>query len=117
LIKLKLSVSAFLGAMLLSGLGLAAFATDNTPAPAAASAPAPAPADVPDTVLADKVETLLRTDVGLVGSKFRIQNKAGVITIAGTVPDEHSLRRALDLASDVRGVREVRNALEIDVPK
>jgi len=115
LIKLKLSVSAFLGAMLLSGLGLAAFATDNTPAPAAASAPATA--DVPDTVLADKVETLLRTDVGLVGSKFRIQNKAGVITIAGTVPDEHSLRRALDLASDVRGVREVRNALEIDVPK
>jgi len=113
LIKLKLTVSAFLGAMLLSGLGLAAFATDNTPAPATVSAPA----DVPDTVLAEKVETLLRTDVGLAGSKFRIQNKAGVITIAGTVPDEHSLRRALDLASDVRGVREVRNALEIDAPK
>jgi osmotically-inducible protein OsmY len=33
------------------------------------------------------------------------------------VPDEHALRRALDLASGVRGVREVRNAMEVDVPK
>lgn len=115
MIKLKLSVSAFLGAMLLSGLGLAAFATDNPPVPPPATVSAPA--EVPDTVLADKVETLLRTDVGLVGSKFRIQNKAGIITVAGTVPDEHSLRRALDLTSEVRGVREVHNALEIDAPK
>lgn len=113
MIKLNLSVSAFLGAMLLSGLGLAAFATDNTQHAAAVAASA----EQPDTVLADKVETLLRTDVGLVGSLFRIQNRGGVITIAGTVPDEHSLRRALDLASDVRGVKEVRNALEIDSPK
>ena len=65
----------------------------------------------------DKVETLLRSDVGLAGSQIRILARSAVITIAGSVPDEHALRRALDLASEVRGVREVRNALEVDVPK
>jgi hyperosmotically inducible protein len=44
-------------------------------------------------------------------------SKAAVVTVAGSVPDEHALRRALDLASGVRGVREVRNAMEVDLPK
>jgi len=70
-----------------------------------------------DTALGDRVETLLRTDIGLAGSRIRVVSRAAVITVAGTVPDEHALRRALDLASGVRGVREVRNALEVELPK
>lgn len=94
-------------------LGLAAYATDNPSVELATSGTA----DGLDQALSDKVETLLRTDVGLAGSRFRVEGKAGVITLGGSVPDEHSLRRALDLASSVRGVREVRNAMEIDSPK
>ena len=96
-------------ASLFAGLGLTAFAIENPQVTATAG-------ESLDATLNDKVETLLRTDVGLAGSQFRILARAGVVTIGGTVPDEHSLRRALDLASNVKGVREVRNAMEIDPP-
>ena len=67
-----------------------------------------------DEILADRVETLLRTDAGLVGSRFRVSVKSAVVTVAGSVPDVYSVQRALDLVSGVRGIREVRNALEIE---
>ena len=70
-----------------------------------------------DATLNDKVETLLRTDIGLTGSRFRVHTSAGVVTVGGTVPDETSLRRALDLASSVRGVREIRNGMAVEFPK
>ena len=105
--------AALLAAILLGGLGLTAYAMEGTQvntSPAIGS-------DTADVALNDKVETLLRSDVGLAGSQLRIQGRAGILTIGGTVPDEHSLRRALDLASGVRGVKEVRNAMELASPK
>ncbi|MDP3539574.1 MAG: BON domain-containing protein [Azonexus sp.] len=113
MINRNLAITGIVLATMLGSLGLSAFATDNPQTIAALGATV----EAPDGVLHDKVETLLRTDVGLVGSQFRVLSKSGVITLGGTVPDEHSLRRALDLASSVRGVREVRNAMEIDSPK
>src|SRR5574343_824345 len=95
------------------GLGLSAFATDD---PKAVSA-AVANTEAMDAALSDKVETLLRTDIGLAGSQLRVVSKTAIVTVAGSVPDEYALRRALDLASSVRGVREVRNAMEVDLPK
>ncbi|MBS1132358.1 MAG: Transport-associated protein [Proteobacteria bacterium] len=95
------------------GLALSAFATDDPQVLAAVVANN----EVLDSALSDKVETVLRTDVGLAGSRLRVFSKAAVVTVAGSVPDEHALRRALDLASGVRGVREVRNGMEVDSPK
>ena len=113
MIKRNLMQVAFLLAATLAGLGLTASATGNPPAmPALVEA-----GRTLDAALNDKVETLLRTDVGLAGSRFRVATSAGVVSVGGTVPDEHSLRRALDLVSEVRGVREVRNAMEVDLPK
>lgn len=103
--------AAVLAAALFAGLGLKAFAVDN---PQAATAVAVEP---PDSALGERVETLLRTDPGLSGGQFRVQAKGGVVTLAGSVPDEHALRRALDLASGVKGVREVRNGMSVDLPK
>lgn len=113
MINRNLAITGIVLATMLGSLGLSAFATDNSQTIAVQGATA----EAPDMVLHDKVETLLRTDVGLAGSQVRVLSKSGVITLGGTVPDEHSLRRALDLASNVRGVREVRNAMEIDFPK
>lgn len=105
--------ASLLAAILLSGLGPSACAMES---PEATYAVAGA-GDALDAALNDRVETLLRTDVGLAGSHFRIHGKSGVITIGGTVPDEHSLRRALDLASTVRGVRELHNEMVLASPK
>lgn len=101
-----------LALVLFASIGLVtAFALDS-PSPAVSSS-----SEVADNVLNDRVETLLRTDVGLAGSIFRAHTRAGIVTLVGSVPDEHTLRRALDLASSMRGVREVRNSMEIDSPK
>ena len=93
-----------------AGLGLTAFAIENPQAAASAG-------ESPDAALNDKVETLLRTDIGLAGGRFRVHTNAGVVTVGGTVPDENSLRRALDLAGSVRGVREIRNGMVVEFPK
>ena len=92
------------------GLGLTASAIENPQTVASAG-------ESFDAALSDKVETLLRTDIGLAGSRFRVHTSAGVVTVGGTVPDETSLRRALDLASSVRGVREIRNGMAVEFPK
>ena len=113
MIKGDIAVAFLVAAATLFGLGLTAYATDNPQSIAALGIAG----ETLDEALYDKVETLLRTDVGLAGSKFRVEARTGVVTLGGTVPDEHSLRRALDLASSVRGVREVHNAMEIDFPK
>lgn len=113
MLKPNVLVSCLVAAATFAGLGLSAFATDDPQIIAAVVANN----EAQDAALGDRVETLLRTDIGLAGSRIRVSSKAAVITVAGTVPDEHSLRRALDLASGVRGVREVRNAMEVDVPK
>ena len=92
------------------GLGLTAFAIENPQAFASTG-------ESPDAALNDKVETLLRTDIGLSGSRFRVHTSAGVVTVGGTVPDENSLRRALDLVGSVKGVREIRNGMAVEFPK
>lgn len=113
MINRNVASAGLIAALLLSGLGLTAYAMEIPPA----TSPVMVGNDALDAALNDKVETLLRSDVGLAGSQLRIQGRSGILTIGGTVPDEHSLRRALDLASSVRGVREIRNAMELAPPK
>ncbi len=111
--KRHLMVACLTGTATFAGLGLSAFATDDPQVLVAMVANT----EAQDAALGNKVETLLRADIGLAGSQFRILAKSAVVTVGGSVPDEHALRRALDLASGVRGVREVRNAMEVDLPK
>ncbi|MBL8403121.1 MAG: BON domain-containing protein [Dechloromonas sp.] len=113
MLKSNIYVVALVAAATFAGLGLSSAATDDPQVLAAMVANN----EAQDAALGERVETLLRTDIGLAGSKIRVFSNAAVITVAGTVPDEHALRRALDLASGVRGVREVRNAMEVYVPK
>ncbi len=95
---------------LFAGIGLTAFAIDSPQA----STPT---TDSLDVTLNERIETLLRTDIARAGGQFRTQTRAGVVTLVGTVPDEQSLRRALDLASSVKGVREIRNGMVVEAPK
>lgn len=114
MIRSKLVAIAVVAVSLFAGFGIHALAIEH---PAFDRAIAPVTTPRSDAALNDRVETLLRTDIGLAGSRFRIHTRDGVVTLAGDVPDKHSLLRAMDLASSVKGVREVRNALEIDFPK
>ena len=113
MLKSNFYVAVLVAVATFAGLGLSSAATDDPQVLAAMVTNN----EAQDAALGERVETLLRTDIGLAGSNIRVFSNAAVITVAGTVPDEHALRRALDLASGVRGVREVRNAMEVDVPK
>lgn len=113
MIRRNLPVIVLMLAVMIAALGIRASAIDSPPAIAALGVAG----ETLDAGLHDRVETLLRTDVGLTGSQFRIRTNNAVVTVGGTVPDELSLRRALELAGGVPGVREVRNAMEIDLPK
>lgn len=105
----RLAFAAVLVLFMLVGATLPSFATDHP----ATSGTVSAEKEGADSALTDRVETLLRSDIGLVGSLLRVQSRDGVVTVRGKVPDESAMRRALDLASSLRGVREVRNGLEI----
>ncbi len=110
MIKRNLMPIIVVATSLFAGIGLTAFAIDSPQGSAMSM-------DSFDTSLNDRVETLLRTDIALAGGHFRAQTRAGVVTLGGTVPDEQSLRRALDLASSVKGVREIRSGLVVETPK
>ena len=113
MLKSNFYVAVLVAVATFAGLGLSSAATDDPQVLAAMVTNN----EAQDAALGERVETLLRTDIGLAGSNIRVFSNAAVITVAGTVPDEQALRRALDLASGVRGVREVRNAMEVGVPK
>lgn len=114
MIRTKFIALAVIAASFFAGIGVTAFAIDH---PARQIVSIPAAPERGDEALNDRVETLLRTDIGLAGSRLRVSTRAGVVMLAGDVPDRHALVRAMDIASSVKGVREVRNALEVDFPK
>jgi osmotically-inducible protein OsmY len=97
----------------LAGVGLAASAaTDSNTIPALEAA-----RGTLDKGLADRVENRLRSDLGLAGSRIRVESIAGIVTLQGGVPDNFARDRAMEVAAGVRGVREVRNELETGLPK
>lgn len=100
-------------AVLLTGIGSRLAAKTSLPTPPAGQTAAA----TLDEGLGERVETLLRTDVGLTGASVRVRVEQTVVVIAGTVPDEQALRRAMELAASVKGVRQVRNDMEIADPK
>lgn len=73
--------------------------------------------DVVDLVLYDKVEILLCKDVGLMGLLFCVKVWVGVIIVGGIVFDEYLLCWVFDLVSEVQGVWEVYNVMEIEFLK
>ena len=72
--KRKIVPAIVIAGSLFIGLGFTASAIDNPKGPGSAG-------ESQDAMLNDKVETLLRTDIGLAGSRFRVQTNAGVIAL------------------------------------
>lgn len=88
---------------------LTAFATDQRQTPMVMGAAG----EAVDSALHDKVLTVLKGDPGLAGSRLSVVTQGGIVTLSGTVPTEQTLNRTLELASNVRGVREVHSNLVV----
>jgi hyperosmotically inducible protein len=76
--------------------------------PATASS---APMD--DATITARVKTVLLNDTQVGATKIDVTTNAGVVTIAGTVKSKAEEARAIELARQVTGVRDVKSALTI----
>jgi hyperosmotically inducible protein len=69
---------------------------------------------VDDSIIAAKVKSELATDAGLnTASAVNVEVRGGVVQLSGFVDSEDEKRRAESVASNVEGVAEVRNDIDV----
>ena len=68
----------------------------------------------PDASIADDIYQRLTDDEELDASEILLSVEDGFVTLTGEVPDRAMKRRAEDIASLARGVRDVRNRIRFD---
>ena len=83
----------------------------NPPAQTAQRAPAANP--VKDGWITFKIHSLYVPEDALEGSDIDVTTKAGVVTLAGTVPSEAGRARAIAVAKATDGVKSVTDSLRI----
>ncbi|MCB1910185.1 MAG: BON domain-containing protein [Rhodocyclaceae bacterium] len=67
-----------------------------------------------DAAINGKVAAALMSDPGLLGARIDVDTRNGIVSLAGTVIADRELRRALDIASEIEGVRRVDNLLRVE---
>ena len=108
-LRKSLATLCLLTASLFAAIGFSAFVFDSRTLGGAAAGS--------DGPLNERVELLLRTDIGLAGSRFKVRTHNGIVALSGWVPDEPAKNRAVNLVARIKGVREVHPDLETADPK
>ena len=75
--------------------------------------PATASAAMDDATITARVKTVLLNDAQVGATKIDVSTTAGVVTMSGTVRSKAEETRAIELARQVTGVRDVKSALTI----
>ncbi len=70
-------------------------------------------AGLDDATIATRVKTALLNEPALHAQQIQVQAEQGVVTLAGTVPNQAEAERAQAVARNIGGVREVRSALKV----
>jgi hyperosmotically inducible protein len=66
-----------------------------------------------DATITARVKTMLLNDQQISATKIDVATTDGVVTVSGTVKSQAEAARAVELAKQVTGVREVKSALQI----
>jgi hyperosmotically inducible protein len=66
-----------------------------------------------DTVITSKVKSALMGDDDVKSGQINVETKGGIVMLAGFVSGDKMLKRALEVASKVEGVKKVENALYV----
>ena len=69
--------------------------------------------DMDDATVTARVKTVLLNDPQVGATKIDVATKDGIVTVSGTVKSQAEAARAVELAKQVSGVREVKSALEV----
>jgi hyperosmotically inducible protein len=111
--KLRLIGRLTMGAVFVVVIGGATDAVAQAPAPAQTAQRAPAANPVKDGWITFKIHSLYVPEDALEGSDIDVTTKAGVVTLAGTVPSEAGRARAIAVAKATDGVKSVTDSLRI----
>jgi hyperosmotically inducible protein len=66
-----------------------------------------------DATITARVKTVLLNDQQISATRIDVSTTAGIVTVSGTVKSEAEAARAVELAKQVTGVREVKSALQV----
>jgi osmotically-inducible protein OsmY len=99
----------------LLGLGTAACTTqsDNRTAGNAETTGAKAGRAIDDSVITGKVKAALIADPTTKASQIEVETFKGTVQLSGFVDSAESRTRAIEVARNVEGVKNVKNAMEL----
>ena len=66
-----------------------------------------------DATITARVKTVLLNDPQVGATKIDVTTTGGIVTVSGTVKSQAEAARAVELAKQVTGVREVKSALQV----
>jgi hyperosmotically inducible protein len=66
-----------------------------------------------DATITARVKTVLLNDQQISATKIDVATTDGIVTVSGTVKTQAEAARAVELAKQVTGVREVKSALQV----
>lgn len=69
---------------------------------------------IDDATITAKVKTVLLNDPQVGGMKIDVDTTLGVVTMSGTVKSSAEETRAVQLARNVAGVRDVKSTLQVN---
>jgi len=78
--------------------------------------PAAGANSVDDGSISARVKTVLLNDTQVNATKINVSTTNGVVVMSGSVPSKDQEQRAIQLARQVNGVRDVRSELQVGTP-
>lgn len=69
---------------------------------------------VEDTEITTKLKATYLKEDFLKGMEIHVTTKEGVVTLTGTVSSDKAIDKAIKIAKDIEGVKDVTSELEID---
>jgi hyperosmotically inducible periplasmic protein len=66
-----------------------------------------------DATITTRVKTVLLNDAQVAATKIDVSTAGGIVTLSGTVNSKADETRAIELARQVTGVREVKSTLVV----
>lgn len=68
---------------------------------------------IDDSVLTTKVKTAVFNDPNLKSAEINVESFKGVVQLSGFVSSQANINRAVELASQVKGVKSVKNDMRV----
>jgi osmotically-inducible protein OsmY len=74
-------------------------------------------APMDDATITTRVKTVLLNDPQVAATKIDVSTASGIVTLSGTVQSKADETRAIALARQVTGVRDVKSTLAVPTPQ